>query len=316
MTATLTDRLVSSVAARLSGLARDVRVQASLDGATVLTLRRGQGPAQEVRRVQGILGVPADGDFGPATEAAVRRYQAAHQIVSDRPGTVGPETQRALRAEVVLGVDLSRWQGDVDFSALWRSGVRWAVLKASQRGTAENFQINRAKAEAVGMPVGAYHFAVTSESPAWNVARFMTANDLHYQLDGPPVLDLEDRRFRDPPRLLDWTWETGERLADETGRRPWLYSRPSFWLGNLAGSKNPIRWPERFWRLPELFDLWRIGYTGTSDPGPVSPWSSWAAWQWTADAARILGIRGVKSKGLDGDWLAGDAGWLRRALGR
>ncbi len=57
------------------------------------TLRRGNtGPL--VKEVQAKVGLPADGKFGPKTEAAVRVFQRNHGLVPD--GIVGPKTWRAL----------------------------------------------------------------------------------------------------------------------------------------------------------------------------------------------------------------------------
>jgi peptidoglycan hydrolase-like protein with peptidoglycan-binding domain len=50
-----------------------------------------------VRALQQRIGVPADGVFGPGTEAALKRWQEAHGLVAD--GIAGPRT----RAELGLG---------------------------------------------------------------------------------------------------------------------------------------------------------------------------------------------------------------------
>ena len=47
-----------------------------------------------MRSLQRVVGVPADGVFGPGTEAAVKRWQARHGLASD--GIVGPQTRRAM----------------------------------------------------------------------------------------------------------------------------------------------------------------------------------------------------------------------------
>ena len=48
------------------------------------------GAGNAVARLQNALQLPADGDFGPETEAAVRRLQARHGLSVD--GVVGPQT--------------------------------------------------------------------------------------------------------------------------------------------------------------------------------------------------------------------------------
>jgi Putative peptidoglycan binding domain len=57
------------------------------------TLRQGS-KGDDVRRLQKLLGIAADGDFGSATRSKVKRFQTARKLVSD--GVVGPQTWREL----------------------------------------------------------------------------------------------------------------------------------------------------------------------------------------------------------------------------
>ncbi len=61
------------------------------------TVRRGQDNDPELIKVLQIkLGLKADGDFGPKTEAAIRAFQISQKVVPD--GIVGPKTWAMLDA--------------------------------------------------------------------------------------------------------------------------------------------------------------------------------------------------------------------------
>lgn len=62
-------------------------------GFTGGTLSRGS-KGNDVKLLQQLLGIPADGIFGPQTEAAVRAFQKANGLVVD--GKVGPATKAVL----------------------------------------------------------------------------------------------------------------------------------------------------------------------------------------------------------------------------
>lgn len=63
------------------------------DTASPPTLRRGDR-GEGVARLQGVVGVRADGLFGPLTDAALRRFQRRRGLVPD--GVVGPRTWAAI----------------------------------------------------------------------------------------------------------------------------------------------------------------------------------------------------------------------------
>lgn len=74
------------------------------EAGTAATAAAHKSVVDPVVRLQEKLGVPVDGDFGPETERAVRRLQAAHHLQVD--GIVGGETWSALgvREHAVLRI--------------------------------------------------------------------------------------------------------------------------------------------------------------------------------------------------------------------
>jgi putative chitinase len=56
-------------------------------------LRKGS-KGDMVKKMQEVLGLDADGDFGPGTERAVKAWQAEHNLTAD--GIVGPATMKAM----------------------------------------------------------------------------------------------------------------------------------------------------------------------------------------------------------------------------
>lgn len=83
----------AGVAAILDGTAPAPSLIPAVDAQQRPTLRRG-AKGQPVADLQRKLGLPADGVFGPRTEAAVREFQRSKAAVQD--GIVGPKTWAAL----------------------------------------------------------------------------------------------------------------------------------------------------------------------------------------------------------------------------
>ena len=105
------------------------------------------------------------------------------------------------------GVDVSEYQGDIDWQAVYDSGVRFALLRAGGRyyGSGElysddKFLENLEGARSAGLQVGAYFFSqAISAAEAREEARY--------------VLQLIGERELDLPVFFDW-----ERVEDANAR--------------------------------------------------------------------------------------------------
>ena len=98
-----------------------------------------------------------------------------------------------------LGVDLSKYQKQVDFAAIQSEGIDFCILRVGSRGYEsgviqedEKFQEFITGAEAVGMPVGLYFFsqAVTVEE-AIEEANFVISKIGEHKISYPIAFDME-----------------------------------------------------------------------------------------------------------------------------
>lgn len=81
----------------------------------------------------------------------------------------------------MTGIDVSRWQGNIDWNKVKEDGIQFAILKAggSDDGfyTDSKFEQNYKDAKAVGIPVGAYYFVgpkcISKEDGIADAKRFL-----------------------------------------------------------------------------------------------------------------------------------------------
>lgn len=139
-----------------------------------------------------------------------------------------PNETRPGRYEV-WGVDVSSYQGEVDWSTLRSQGVDFAFIKATEgSGTTDAyFARNWEDAQAAGVLAGAYHF-FSYDSPGETQADNFIAQVPVTAGALPPVVDVEfygDKAQRPPEReavkeILD---PLLERLESRYGQKPILY---------------------------------------------------------------------------------------------
>ena len=92
----------------------------------------------------------------------------------------------------IHGIDVSKYQGTIDWNAVASSGVKFVWIKATEGGDHidERFQANWQGAKQVGIPHGAYHFMYWCRKPIEEATWF--EENVPVEADAlPPVLDVE-----------------------------------------------------------------------------------------------------------------------------
>ena len=129
----------------------------------------------------------------------------------------------------VFGVDVSSYQGEIDWPVLAGQGVDFAFIKATEGSGMQDrcFADNWAGAQAAGLRVGAYHF-FSYDSPGLTQAENFIAQVPVTEGALPPVVDIEfyGDKLRHPPSR-----EAAQAVLDpllaaleaQYGQKPILY---------------------------------------------------------------------------------------------
>ena len=143
----------------------------------------------------------------------------------------------------VHGVDVSRWQGSIDWMKLRNQGANFAYIKATDGGDHLDpmFRTNWRAANEAGLKRGAYHFFYWCRT-AGEQADWFIRNVPRVEGALPPVIDVEyngesrckKRLSRD--RVLEKMQVFMDRLEAYYGQRPIIYTAPDFYKDNLRGA--------------------------------------------------------------------------------
>lgn len=187
------------------------------------------------------------------------------------------------------GVDVSHWNGTIDWLAARDAGVKFVIAKASEGRYFVDSQYarNKAKADALGLRFTAYHFARPSGGASDAVAEadhFVNTAGLRGR-HLVPVLDLEVTGGLGRERLVGWVRAWLERVERRLGVKPMIYTTPAFWQ-NLMGNTQ--------WFASNGYDVLWIAHWYADQPRvPAANWSGagWSFWQ-TSNCGRIPGFNG------------------------
>ncbi len=173
-----------------------------------------------------------------------------------------------------FGIDVSEWQGDIDFVKLKEAGCEFVMLRIgfSRNGTLyldKSFKDNLAKAKSVGMPLGVYYYSNDkSAEEVRSVFRQIVSELGDTRLELPVVFDWENfmdfQYYEISLKDLDHMYQVFEEEAEKMGYTPMLY-----------GSKYYL---ENLWRKTDKRTIWLAHYTDWSSyEGRYKLWQT-CAW--------------------------------------
>lgn len=206
----------------------------------------------------------------------------------------------------VHGIDISRWQGAIDWGRVRAAGVSFAFIKATEGGDHSDPAFPRywREAAAARLPRGAYHYYYFCRSGA-EQAQWFIRNVPREIGSLPPVLDLEWTNSRTCPQRPGPAEVKREAsvfldiVGRHYGQRPIVYTTVDFYRDNRLGDLRA-----EFW-LRSVADHPQMTYPG----------QNWAFWQYTGTGT-VPGIAGDVDlnafAGSSSDW----ARWLSTRLTR
>ncbi|MDJ0342525.1 lysozyme [Streptomyces sp. H10-C2] len=159
------------------------------------------------------------------------------------------------------GMDVSGYQGNVDWSAAWSNGGRFAYIKATEGTSYTNpyFAQQYNGSYNVGMIRGSYHFALPNVSSGATQADYFVNHGGGWSGDGktlPGALDIEYNPYGatcyglSAGGMVNWIASFSNQYAARTGRYPTIYTSTNWWSsctgnsGAFAGN-NPL-WIARY----------------------------------------------------------------------
>ena len=100
----------------------------------------------------------------------------------------------------IHGIDVSKYQGEIDWNAVANSGVKFAWIKATEGGDHldERFQANWQGAKLAGVPHGAYLFAYWCRAPMDEAVWFEQNVPVEDRRAAPRARCRADARIRAP----------------------------------------------------------------------------------------------------------------------
>lgn len=169
-----------------------------------------------------------------------------------------------------IGIDVSSWQGDIDFEAVKNAGVEFAFLRVgSSKGINGEYFVDKKFLQniegfnKVGIPVGIYFYSyANSKESAIQDAKWVLEQIKDYKIDLPIAYDWESWSFYNEFHQSFYSTTMNAKAFLDT-------IQESGYQGALYSSKNYL---EKVW-YDTGYDIWLAHYTEqTSYQGDYTYW--------------------------------------------
>lgn len=183
-----------------------------------------------------------------------------------------------------VGIDVSKWNGDIDWDKVKNAGVEFAIIRAGYRGSSTGslvedpyFAANMKGAKASGMPVGVYFFTqAVNEVEAVEEASAVLQLIREYQLDYPVFIDTEGAGGSGRADNLDvetrtLVCEAFCRTIENAGYRAGVYASRNWYNNRLYADRLDSQyciWLAEYRSVPlyqGYYQLWQYTSKGKID---------------------------------------------------
>lgn len=180
---------------------------------------------------------------------------------------------------VYKGIDVSEWQGNIDFTEVARDGIEVVYIRASE-GTDyvdPYFRENYEKAKANGLRTGFYHFlTATNVEEAIEEAEFFVSNIKGLEPECKLAMDFEVFNGLGVDEINEISIAFLERVEELSKKECVIYSD--------AYNAREVFSEE----LAEKYPIWVADYF-VEEPESNGKWDTWVGFQYT-DRGRVNGI--------------------------
>lgn len=234
------------------------------------------------------------------TASATVKTDAVDPEITVKQAEIGASVNAAeipARDRRSNGIDVSKWQGKIDWTAVKKSGVSFAFIRIGYRGENgniykdENADYNLQQAEKAGILTGVYFFSTAiNEKEALEEAAFTLSAIEGYSISYPVVYDCEGYTA---PESRTYTISTQQRTQNAVVFLQKVKSAgyDTMFYGALHDIRDGTYWDMT--AIGKTTAVWVAQYPATTYPQKDTPDydGAFAAWQYT-NQGTVSGING------------------------